>query len=339
MRRARLGFSLVEVLIASAVISSALLAILGAVSVIFKSSRNTGVVMTAALLATERLDYFQGQTNPYIAAGGTWYPAPFRRNELDMNQVQDLHNRFQRIADVTPYLFVREWLYDTTEKRYSDNSAVPDQGRRGQAGRSTGAAVNVIPPTPVFFPAPPDPNSRPVSGVFPNLNNPPNLADVSVPNNWETNTYRFIPAPRANAVDPFTGANIGNGSALPPSIRYMREVWVQTNQPELTNAPVGCPWAGLTGPTEFPLVTYPAGSLWRPAAVGANSVPPWVATVTVRVFARDPLCRTWNRNGPVLDGSTAATAYTPANRVNSMGYDPRRPLAVVTGYFGLRRTM
>ena len=387
--RPRSGFTLVEVVIASMVLVIALFGILGAAFNAYRKSDIGDDYQTAALLAAERLDYFRSQRNPYQAVGGTFFDAPADRRQVDFNTDPQVHV----IANEQPRLFVKEYLFNPTETPGSD-ALGQDHGRKARElrnrdfGASGEVALNWIPETPRFIhisntgdPLVDDPR---LDGVVPNTDIMPTgvglvqvrtgqvqsvitvgpLQEAIGGAGGSSRTFRYIRAPRANEQIFFTtgGAGIdtrGNLlSDLPAAIRFVREVWIQTNHPlgrptipaQVDFAPgatgIGAYPAFYTGvatviPVQASGVQIIPGRnnvryneivpavIGRTATVGA--VPPWTVTVTVRVFARD------QRVKSIMPNDTTVGNQVDGPRRAGFGYDPARPLATLVGYFGLRR--
>jgi type II secretory pathway pseudopilin PulG len=357
MAMRRSGFTVVEVTMASAILLLALTGVMGGAFAVLRSAGASDLVAQAANLATERLAYFRACPNPFIAVGGTYYPPPanprMERDHNDPNETTsrtDLHN----VVNEVPVLLVREYLYDTAESRYTGADGL-DQGRvalfrkhRPRAANQQEELRNVIPPLPneLLVGA----NRCTVAGVLPNWGREgaaaapqayelpitrPQMADQ------QTRWIAFLPAPRAN--DHLRGDN----AVLDPQVKFVREVWVQSN------TPLGAPFVSfgdhlvLNRPRTNP--AYYVGTGTTALAAGrmdfarvstadlANGqftvpVPMWTMTVTVRVFRRDPRVRT------VRNAAVAEVTRTTGNWTG-LGYDPARPLATIVGYFGLRRTL
>jgi hypothetical protein len=129
-------------------------------------------------------------------------------------------------------------------------------------------------------------------------------------------------------------------SELPRTVKFVREVWVQSNSP--LGRPFGSRGLEFVGTAPTAQALYGAGGdgaqtleTFERAVQGPNTntgtmamdVPLWVVTVTVRVFLRDPTIL-------IIENSAGVQGST---RGRGAGYDPRRPLATLVGYFGLRR--
>jgi hypothetical protein len=124
-------------------------------------------------------------------------------------------------------------------------------------------------------------------------------------------------APRANARISPTGTAADRN--IPGDIKFVREVWIQSNFPDSLNG--------------FPnLLELNLPYIDPPDA--ARNLPHYTVALTVRVFARDPLTRTLGPESNLPPGLSA-----PRNGVTGPGYDSRKPLAVIVGYFGLRRML
>ena len=286
-----------EVLAASMVLAIALTAIATTVSVSLRKAKSPGQMEAAALLASERLNYYRSQEDPYRAAGGTHYTDP------DVNRIQAAHN----VYNGNPRLFVREYLYGLTANEIP-NAAVgsPDVGlanqrRRALLGQDAGNwARNQVPATPPG-----------VSRVIPNVNgtalNPVPGAIAGAPAGLTQ-----VAAPKANGNIAAT-----NGGPIPPDIKFVREVWVQSSFP----ASMGVPTLGtLVDP-------------WFQQPAAALRLPHYTVAVTVKVFARDPKTSTFSNT--VVGGA----AKVRNNDYSGPGYDSRKPLAQMIGYFGLRRIL
>lgn len=293
----RPGVTIMEVLAASAILVVAMAAISSTVSMALRKAKTPGQTEAAALLAAERLHYFRSQADPYRAAGGTHYTDP------DVNRIAGNHNNF----DGNPRMFLREYLYGTTANELKAGAVdvgLANQRRRNLVGDAGNAwALNQIPVTPPG-----------VSRVLPNINgtviNPLPTAIAAIPGATE------VLVARANAQISPTGTaadrNIGG------DIKFVREVWIQTNFPNsLPIADLGV----LAGQWIFP-----------PGP--ARNLPDYTVALTVRVFARDPLTRTLG-----LESALPPGLNVPRNGVTGPGYDARKPLAVIVGYFGLRRML
>lgn len=344
------GFTLVEVVIAASVLVIALFGILSMAFHTYKKSDVADEAITASNLASERLAYFRSHINPFKAVGGTFYAPPKARNEIDLNQDRgtnraNLHN----IWNATPTLFVREYVYATSESRFKNPTTLQDEGRDSMKARhaqsdptvvaEAQSRRNFIPPTPM---------DATIDGIFPNWGNtvaPPAATTVSQSMQLDgTNpqTFTFQPAPRAN--DALRGAG-GVINQLPPSVRYVREVWVQTNHP------LGAPFnAGADEVVAALTRTFPAfytsgagttvidnqirrgANTGMGAGVASIRIPSWVVTVTVRVFVRDAQVRNILNNAGV-------GKIRGAGGFEGIGYDPTRPLATAVGYFGVRHTL
>lgn len=344
------GFTLVEVVIAASVLVIALFGILGMAFHTYKKSDVADEAITASNLASERLAYFRSHTNPYKAVGGTFYAPPRARNELDLNQDRgtnrsNLHN----VWNNRPVLFVREYLFGQSAGRFKNAVTGVDEGVRSSRARhaesnpNTAAGsqsrVNYVAPTPM---------DATIDGIYPNWGN-----TAAVPGNVTASqsirldgaspvNFNFRPAPRAN--DGLRGAS-GVINQMAASVRYVREVWVQTNHP------LGAPFTGNPDESVATVaINYPAfytgaagttvitNQILRGAQAGVGAglssikIPNWVVTVTVRVFARDPLIKN------IADAAT--TAKTKAvGGLSGIGYDPARPLATAVGYFGVRHQL
>jgi type II secretory pathway pseudopilin PulG len=295
----RPGVTIMEVLAASAILVVAMAAISSTVSMALRKAKTPGQTEAAALLASERLHYYRSQADPYRAAGGTHYTDP------DVNRVAGNHNTF----DGNPRLFVREYLYGTTANEVKSAIGPADVGlanqrRRALVGDPGNAwSLNQIPVT-----------APGVSRVLPNPDGtvitPVPAALAGIPGATE------VLAPRANARISPTGTPADRN--IPGDIKFVREVWIQTNFPNSLPVP---DLAALAGLWDFPA---------RPA----RNLPDYTVALTVRVFARDPLTRTLG-----LESALPPGLDVPRNGVTGPGYDRRKPLAVIVGYFGLRRML
>jgi prepilin-type N-terminal cleavage/methylation domain-containing protein len=346
----RQGFTLVEVLIASSIL---VLGLTGIMMMALSSLRKSGVpenVQGAILCAQERLDYFRSQANPFRAAGGTYYlPPPNPRVGIDYN-LQPAGNAFNNIFNGGPVLLVREYIRSTNEKRYAG-----DVGRANQLNRTTSNltaaqlaqiqqglmplatyGVNEIPATPAACLD--GAAIIALSGVTPN-------DDVGqawpVPANWYTGVCSgpvgsrkgFIRAPRCN-----DNIRPGIAPAAWADVRYVREVWVQSNNPNYPagdfRTPPGTSVAIWTAATQDA-----AGGLsaYVPRASVFGQLPPFVMMVTVRVYARDPRTVTLAYGNP---GAANVRMPPVANDSGTTGpgYDRRRPpLSSLVAYYGLTR--
>lgn len=343
------GFTLVEVVIAASVLVIALFGILGMAFHTYRKSDVADEAITASNLASERLAYFRSHPNPFKAVGGTFYAPPILRNELDLNQDRgtnrtNLHN----IWNQRPVLFVREYLYGLSAGRFKNAATGVDEGatsakaRHAESDPTTVAGSqsrrNFVPQTPM---------DATIDGIFPNWGNaaaPPanETASQSIRlDGASPQTFTFVPAPRAN--DALRGAG-GAYAQLPASVRYVREVWVQTNHP------LGAPFTANpdecvdTVPIALPAIYTGAASsvitsqIIRGAQAGVGAglssikIPNWVVTVTVRVFTRDPLIKN------LADANNLDRTKTVGG-FSGVGYDPSRPLATAVGYFGVRHQL
>lgn len=289
-----------EVLGASFVIVIALVGVGMAMTQAAKKSGAPHKVELAAMLASERLAYFRSQPDPFRAAGGTHYIFTTNSAGGDLNTVPNANNAY----NTNPVLFVREYLFAADEGQQINVLNGVDDGRANQRLRTfrgpTGAGsatdnnftINQVPPTRAGA-------DRVYRSVDVKAPAPPAIAPGIV----------AIPAPRANANLP--GAA---GTPIPPTVTFIREVWVQTNHLLHTTPTGGNP----------PLVVMP-----DPAA----NLPPYTVAVTVKVFARDPKTQFYIQN------PAASTVPYRDAQWRGPGYDPTKPLAVMSGYFGLRRNM
>jgi type II secretory pathway pseudopilin PulG len=360
MAMRRSGFTVVEVTMASAILLLALTGVMGGAFAVLRSAGATDLVAQAANLASERLAYFRACPNPFIAVGGTYYPPPINprmeRDHNDPNEAlsrNDLHN----IMNENPVLLVREYLFDTAESRYMGADGL-DQGRvalfrkhRPRAANQQEELRNVIPPLPNELLV--GTNRCTVAGVYPNWGREAATAARPAPQAYElpitrpqmadqqTRWIAFLPAPRAN--DHLRGDN----AVLDPQVKFVREVWVQSN------TPLGAPFINLGDQLVLGQTrnnpTYYGGTNVPPAARVADfaristanlangqftvPVPMWTMTVTVRVFRREPQVRI------VRNAANAGVDRTTTGNWSGLGYDPARPLATIVGYFGLRRTL
>jgi len=355
------GFTLVEVVIASSVLVVALAGIMAAAFSTYRNSDLGDEYATGSLLAAERLDYFRSQRDPYTAVGGTWYPPPAdRKRDVDFNLDRSLHV----IQNDTPTLLLREYLLATDERRYND--AIRDVGQAGKQQRNASAAsaaeaaarrINWIPDTPERVPTGLLGAGGDVDGIIPNSDL---LAAVPAPivqvagvpisktTGSATKTFNFMRAPRANEALIFNPAGTlasayplrGVMTDLPKAVRFIREVWVQTNHPlgrpfgsagdALPGGAVTLPQFYITNPGDIPTVR---GASTGVAATGEQGtlLPPFVVAVTVRVYRRD------GRVATVLPNATQVSGVPTGGKNGGLGYDPTRPLATMVGYFGLRR--
>jgi hypothetical protein len=288
-----------EVLSAAMILVVALVGISMAATSGLKKSRTPGLVEQAALLAADRMNYFRTQPDPYRAVGGTHYT--FRAQDAaDYNIDPQYNNNFNDF----PVLFVREFLYDTTEGTMK-TAAGTDTGRDNQrasnliggAGDTVGGQVwgrNQVPPS--FSNVGGTTLMR--IGANPGTSG---TAGPALPNVAPDPNYRAMVAPRANANLP-----PGVGQPLPADVRFVREVWVQTNHPAMPTVGAGQP-AAMNPPPP------------------ATNLPPYTVAVTVRVFARDPQTQLYD-----------PTKVPPGS---GPGYNVNKPLAVLFGYFGLKRIL
>lgn len=293
--RKRVGFTLLEVLGAAVILTIALLGISAAAAGMLKKSKAPNKVETASILANERLSYFRSQSDPFRAVGGTHYNPP-NRGETDWGKRADANNRFNCAVtgnDGTnfPTLFVREYLYSAEEGQFK-NADGTDSGRNNQNRE----LVNTVPDLPTTVP--------PYVRVFPNVDGTPTVD--AVPAGLNAGVFTF--ARRAN-----DDLRVQDGDALPPSIAFVREVWVQTNHPEFTPL-------GLAAPA---LVVTPNV---------VRFLPPYTVAVTVKTYARIPEVTRLAAIRPVIHANTGLQKGDA-----SLAYDPTRPLAEVVGFFGLRR--
>lgn len=363
---AKKGFTVLEVVVASSVLVVALVGVMSGAFAVLRTSKNSDLTLQAANLASERLAYFRSCPNPYIAVGGTYYPAPENpRTHRDYNSI-DWWQGFHNVWNDRPVLLVREWLYGTTEPtaRSVLNNANPTNALARKFAQTNAGApaadlpINAIPPMPKSIPGT-GTQTATVAGVYPDwFNNTagarlvePRPIFVNSPPGGEPAAPQvaFIPAPMANErFRGLTGLTDGSEGAgeLPRTIKFVREVWVQTN------SPLGQPFGNVAGGfvadrnyPEPPLATYGAGGAGAPGlaslrrevngAAGDGTmvmdVPLWVVTVTVRVFAREPSVLV------IQNTAGLRQSQTGSGRRRGLGYDPTKPLATLTGYFGLRR--
>lgn len=295
----RRGFTLPEVLIASTILVIALMGVGGMVANLMRKATAPNLAEQATIFASERLAYYRGQVRPYQAVGGTYYPPPERRDQVDINADPTYHNAgYNRHA----VLFVREFLYGQDEGQSGKNGATdPNAGSDSgyyNADRTPAAGLrygrNEVPPTNPAWDrvvANDDRDLNPVPAPVPPINKPGTLIAY---------------APRANS-------ELVAGSLLGESVKFVREVWVQTNLPYFP--------AGADANFD---ATLPAAL--APPQIGA--LPPYTVAVTVRVYPRDRAHRQYTAGEFI--GATGT----------GRGYDRSRPpLAEVSGYFGLRRKL
>lgn len=349
---ARKGFTLIEVLISALVLAIALTGVATVTINVMKRSSKPYEVETAALLAGERLEYFRGQPDPYMAVGGTYYAPPTEKAAPDFNTAPD-GTGVNIVCNNTPTLFVREYLYGVNEKTEVDHSGAKDLGRADQDARLTAGetASNQVPPTPVSLCLAPNqvsqydevmPNSTPtndlgsVNGVLPNPDWKAAQAPITV--SAGTGAYQqymhFVYAPRANDT-------LREGSILGPDVKYVREVWIQTNNPNFSGP--NWPDSQLSADLAFSNLGLPAGA----GPMAQQGLPPYVVAVTVRVFARQTTAPglpgrltihklKFKNLDDVTDGVQKAT-FNPLMGYEGRGYDPLHPLAEEVGYFALQR--
>ena len=344
------GFTLVEVVIAASVLVIALFGILAMAFHTYKKTDVADEAITAANLATERLAYFRAHPNPFKAVGGTFYAPPRARNLVDLNLARGNNRaRLHNVWNENPVLFAREWLYSTSESRYRNAAAGTDEGRdaarmRQREGANASAAeralrVNFIETTPVDIS---------IDGVFPDHGVGAAKPAVQTEDDYPTaldggsdEDFVYMPAPRANE-----GIRVPFNQ-LPASVRYVREVWVQTNHPlgkpflnqnDESVRDVAIDWpAFYTGAVGTDIIDnfIKRGDNAVTAASGVATIrmPAWVITVTVRVYARDPLIKNLTDAGAVGRTKGALAGY------DGLGYDPTKPLATAVGYFGVRHQL
>ncbi|MEB3223230.1 MAG: prepilin-type N-terminal cleavage/methylation domain-containing protein [Candidatus Sericytochromatia bacterium] len=296
--RARKGFTLIEAMVAVGILVAALGAMAGVGASLTRKARTPDDVSKGAWLAAERLNYFRsqhgalgsdlvrGSVSGFVAAGGTYYPPPADARLLgqDKNRIAAYHNvDFNR----RPALFAREYLYDTAEVARSAVGGDVDSetARRRAYVPGQRFAVNEIPTTPSRV------AGKQVTRVFPNTGH-----DATVPANVvHPDATLAIPAPRAND-------HLREGASVAePTLRFVREVWVQPMHPMFPEAPA----AGV-----------PANA---PAFVVA---PPYGVAVTVRVFLKDRKVRN-------------IKASPNASGTEGPGHDPRMVLAELVGIVGI----
>jgi hypothetical protein len=286
------------------------------------------------------------------------------RLERDHNDpnVADSRNNLHNVMNDEPVLLVREYLYETAESKYLDAATGLDQGRsalfrkhRQQAATAAAqeSLVNVVPAMPAEITV--TGNSCLVAGVYPNWGSEgaaaarpqPRSTNVPVTNQQFTGAtaqarwMAFLPAPRAN--DNLRGDNY----RLDPQVKFIREVWVQSNTP--LGAPFcslgdqlvldvarGYPayYGGAGGPTAARVSTFKRASTADMASGQFTvPVPMWTMTVTIRVYRRNASVAV------VRDATSASVDNTTRGQWSGLGYDPAKPLATLVGYFGLRRTL
>ncbi|HEY9720871.1 MAG TPA: prepilin-type N-terminal cleavage/methylation domain-containing protein [Oscillatoriaceae cyanobacterium] len=312
--RKRLGVTLVEVLVAVVVLTISLAAIAGTAGTILQKSSQPALNEQAAMIANDRLDYFRGQTDPFRAAGGTEWAPPKELNMPDDNKTAGLNNNF----NAGPVLFVREFLYGDTAGQYKNNLTGNDDGLANQNREATvdvygangqpgtdgfaDAGRNEIPPT--------LPNGY--NHVFPNVD-----GTGALPASDPTSSNKPV-----DAVAPRANDDIVSGSLLPPSIKWAREVWVQTNNPNFKSSGAATPGFNLCITPDV-----------QPA------LPPYCVAVTVKVYVArnvsDP--RAGHRGMMDFRAFNPASLYPSGASQGGLGYDPNRPLATMVGYFGLER--
>lgn len=338
--RSRRGFTLIEVLVTTVVMSIAFSALLGMLLGAMRQAKKPNQPAIASKLAAERLAYFRSQPNPYLAAGGTYLPPPRdSRNKTNFNVLDGYFNNF----NAAPTMLVREFLYapDTqageASRKYQDREVNGRTAATGTTYTSMSWALNEVPATLAKWQRV-LPNNDLLAAGHADLQ--PNTTGVAGPDGAAS--YFYGVAPRAN--DRLRGAAfvpVGE----PDSLAYVREVWVQTSNPSFLNTP-GLP--GLVGGCRLPptgtarpnldatlAIVYP-GTL--PGGIAAATLvptripnlPPYSVAVTVRVYAKAKLDR----------GLPAATRTYPGSATTKpyqLWYDPSRPLATITGIIALQR--
>jgi hypothetical protein len=302
----RRGLTIVEVLVAAVALLTAIGGMALLVSKLLATSRAPDKLAQATLLASDRLAYFRSQPDPFRAAGGTHHAPPPPGAAQDFNRLPAYNNNF----NARPYLFVREFLYGQSERRFRN----PDGTDRGRANQDRAPsvddaeapdgrldyAINEVPPTPVEW-----------VRVMPN-NDTLARTDAALKVVTTAEGFRYGAAPRANDA-------IRHGAALDGSIAFAREVWVQTNHPYM-------PPAGVQTPD------FSGGSPFDPLQLVQDVLPPYVVAVTVRVYARDARTRSFN--------TAVLAAGMPRGADGSgIGYLRSQPLAQAVGYFGLKRAL
>ncbi|MEB3197611.1 MAG: hypothetical protein VKP62_10455 [Candidatus Sericytochromatia bacterium] len=349
---ARGGFTVLEIVVASSVLVTALTGVLAGALAAQRAANTTDLVTRAANLAAERLAYFRSCPNPYVAVGGTYYlPPENMRTHRDHNTAQYanfgvagcLHN----VWNETPVLLVREWLYEFPERNNRSSFTGDDVRGSKRFSLDESKRINVIPPTPAFSKEGTTP--REVVGVFPNWHSATAGTALyedkvlTIDGTGTPTRVAFLPAPIANpnlrGLSGIKDANITAANRLPDNVRYVREVWVQSNSP--LGKPHDNNEGNFVGKQTYSLPTLfgtDASNGYRPKPRPVTNqvddseglsvrVPLWMMTVTVRVYMRDK----------TIKKISESALKTAGDRTEGFGYDPKKPLAEMIGYFGLRR--
>lgn len=357
----RAGFTLVEVLIAAGIMVIALSGILSLAFNALSHAKAPANVQQALKFAQERLDYFRAQPNPYMAVGGTYFEPPEGgpRNYAPDYSQPPAGSDVNIIFNKKPALFLREYLYGVDEHGLGKDAGGNDAGRTDAQGRSQlsaaeGAAgsrkygINEIPPTPTTVHDAATGKDLEVSGIVPNRDDSSDFDGTSAYIDYgfkvtpaiggpapTPDYYTF--APRANDdVRPAAG-----GAPFDPAIKFVREVWIQTNNPNFSTT--YCPKKSDNEDTSANSELDKFGGLDQnsdalvPAVI--PEIPPYVVAVTVRVFLRDVQTKTFDLNAPAAFDSVRMGADKTAERssTDGPGYDRRHPLITLVGYYGLRR--
>lgn len=350
--RARGGFTLVEVLIAATIMVIALFGILGTAFSALKHAAGPENVQQSIKLGQERLDYFRSQPNPYLAAGGTYYePSPGGpRSYLPDYSRPPAGNGVNIVFNNGPSLFVREYLFGFDEHRSgstNNGTNMVDNGRtlaenrsrvaaQGAPGAARNYGPNEIPPQALTVYTGGTIPDTPVDGIVPN---PEDNAKWSGDSTYVDKgvavgatggvTKYFTFAQRANDGIRATAG----GATCPDAVKFVREVWVQTNNPNFTTDE--CPQIGVT--LEGAGLGNQGGiQAFQPPQI--KNLPPYVVAVTVRVFARDKQTKQISLADAGMDGARARVRLIPeATGIVGPGYDRQHPLVTMVGYYGLRR--
>lgn len=347
--RSRRGFTLIEVLVTTVVLTIAFTAILGMMVGAMSRAKQPNQPVIAMNLAAERLAYFRSQPNPYTAAGGTFHQPPRdSRDKRDFNLLPGYTNNFNG----QPTMLVREFLYapdaqgGEAARRYQ-NREDTTTGALTTPGGSSGFtnmtfAINEVPPTLSAW-----------QRILPNNDllaaNDVNLQpQLNLPGPDGSTSFGFGVAPRAN--DRLRGATFVP-AGQPDPLPYVREVWVQTHHPLFDNsiaAPAfacvvpnagggSIPRAVLNAALAQVYPTVPPGiAVTDLDPERIPNLPPYSVAVTVRVYAKyrfDPGMPAGVRTYP----GAALVASGRDRNPYRLWYDPTRPLAVMTSIIALKR--